>query len=48
MYKDALKQSLLELAEHSRRDVLVCVENDQLSRMAMEVLEELLPTENSF
>ena len=43
MYKDALKQSLLELSEHSRGDILVCVENDWLSRMAMEVLEELLP-----
>ena len=48
MYQDALKQSLLELAEHSRGDVLVCVENDRLSRMAMEVLEELLPTEKLF
>ena len=43
MYKDALKQSLLELAGHSGGDVLVCVENDRLSRMATEVLEELLP-----
>lgn len=43
MYKDALEQSLLELAEYSRGDILVCVENDQLSRMAMEILEELLP-----
>lgn len=42
LYKTALKQSLLELAEHSQGDVLVCVENDRLNRMAMEVLEELL------
>lgn len=48
MYKDALRQSLLELAEHSGGDVLVCVENDRLSRMAMEVLEELLPMGNLF
>ncbi|MFB0567586.1 MAG: sugar phosphate isomerase/epimerase family protein [Candidatus Bathyarchaeia archaeon] len=48
IYKDALKQSLLELAEHSQRDILVCVENDRLSRMAMEVLEELLPTGKLF
>jgi sugar phosphate isomerase/epimerase len=43
MYEDALKQNLLELAEHSRGDILVCVENDRLSRIAMKVLEELLP-----
>ena len=43
MYKNALKQSLLELAEHSQGTILVCVENDRLSRMAMEVLEELFP-----
>jgi sugar phosphate isomerase/epimerase len=47
-YKSVLKQSLVELTEHSRGEVLVCVENDRLSRMAMEVLEELLPTENLF
>lgn len=41
-YKDTLKRSLLELAENSG-DVLVCVENDRLGKMAMEVLEELLP-----
>lgn len=48
IYKDALKQSLLELAEHSQGEISVCVENDRLSRMAMEVLEELLPTEKLF
>jgi sugar phosphate isomerase/epimerase len=42
-YRDALKQSLLELIDHSQRDVLICVENDRLSKMAIEVLEELLP-----
>jgi len=48
VYEDALKQSLLELAEHSRGEVLVCVENDQLSRMAMAVLDELLQTGKLF
>lgn len=48
IYKDALKQGLLELTEQSRGDILVCVENDRLSRMAMEVLEELLPTGKLF
>jgi len=43
LYKDALIKSLDELAEHSLGEVLVCVENDKLSKMAMEVLEELLP-----
>ncbi len=48
MYADVLKQSLLELAEHSRGDVLVCVENDRLSRLAMGVLDELLQTGKLF
>lgn len=48
IYKDALKQSLLELAEHAREDMVICIENDRLSRMALEVLEELLPTEKLF
>lgn len=48
MYKEALRESLVELAEYSRGKVLVCVENDRLSKIAMEVLEELLPTENLF
>jgi sugar phosphate isomerase/epimerase len=47
-YKNALKRSLLELAEHTAGEVLVCVENDRLGRMAMEVLEELLPTGKLF
>ncbi len=48
IYKDALKQSLSELIEYSRGDVIVCVENDRLDELAMEVLEELLPTEKLF
>jgi sugar phosphate isomerase/epimerase len=48
IHKEALKQSLLELCEHSRGDVLVCVENNRWSRIAMEVLEELLPNGNLF
>lgn len=47
-YRNAIKQSLLELVDFSQRDVLICIENDRLSRMAMEVLEELLPRENLF
>lgn len=47
-YKDVLKQSLFELAEYSQGDIFVCVENDRLSRMAMEVLEELLATGKLF
>ena len=48
IYKNTVKQSLLELTEHSRGDILVCVENDRLNKMAMEVLEELLPTGKLF
>lgn len=48
LYKNALRQSLVELSEHSRGEILVCVENDRLSKIAIEVLEEILPTENLF
>jgi len=48
LYKNAIRESLVELVEHSRGKVLVCVENDRLSEIAIEVLEELLPTTNLF
>lgn len=48
LYKNAVRENLVELAEYSRGEVLVCVENDRLSKMAMEVLDELLPTERLF
>jgi sugar phosphate isomerase/epimerase len=48
LYKSVLKQSLLELVDYSSGDVTICVENDRLSDMAMEVLKELLPTGNLF
>jgi sugar phosphate isomerase/epimerase len=48
LYKRALRESLFELAEYAREEVSVCVENDRLSGIAMEVLEELLPTTNLF
>lgn len=47
LYKNALKQSLLELCGHSK-EVAICVENDRFSRITMEVLEELLPSEKIF
>ncbi len=48
LYKSALKQSLLELADCTRGEVTICVENDRFGDMAMEVLEELLPTGRLF
>jgi sugar phosphate isomerase/epimerase len=47
-YKDAMKQSLIELAEYIGKDVLLCVENNRLGKMVIEVLEDLLPTGNLF
>jgi len=47
-HKNATKESLEELAEHSQGNVLVCVENDRLGEMAMEVLNDLLPKGNLF
>jgi sugar phosphate isomerase/epimerase len=48
LYKNAIRESLVELVEYSREKVLVCVENDRFTGIAMEVLEELLPTTNLF
>ncbi len=47
-YKNSIRQSLVELAEYTRREVLLCVENDRLTRLGMEVLEELLRQGNLF
>jgi len=48
MYKKAIRRSLVELVEYASGKVSICVENDRLSGIAMEVLEELLPTTNLF
>lgn len=48
LYKNAIKESLVQLVEYSRGKVLIRVENDRLSEIAMEVLEELLPKANLF
>jgi len=48
LYKNTLKESLVEITEYSKGRVLVCVENNQLCKMSMEVLEDVLPAENLF
>jgi sugar phosphate isomerase/epimerase len=48
LYKNAIRESLTELVEYSCKKVLICVENDRLGGIAMEVLEELLPTTTLF
>jgi len=47
LYKNAARESLVELVEYSEK-VLICVENDRFTGIAMEVLEELLPTTDLF
>lgn len=42
-YRDSIKQSLIELAEYVKGGMLLCVENDRLGRIGIEILEELLP-----
>lgn len=42
VYKNSIRQSLIELAEYARGKTLLCVENDRLGRLSMEILEELL------
>ncbi len=48
IYKNVMKQSLLELVEYSSGKILICVENDQLTKITMEVLDELLSSEKIF
>ncbi len=48
IYKNAMRQGLLEIAEHAQDYIALCVENDRLSSMVMEVLEEILPTGKIF
>jgi len=48
LYKNAMKESLRELVKISQGNVLICVENDRLGSMAMEVLNELLPEKELF
>jgi len=48
LYKKAIRESLEELVDLSQRNVLICVENDRLSEMVMEVLNDLLPKGNLF
>jgi sugar phosphate isomerase/epimerase len=48
LYKNAIRESLVQLVEYSREKVLICIENDRFTRISIEVLEELLPTTNLF
>jgi sugar phosphate isomerase/epimerase len=48
VYKNAIRESLVELVEYSRGKVLICVENDRLGEIALEVLDELLSNTNLF
>lgn len=45
MYKNAIRESLVELAEYCG-EILICVENDRLCGITMEVLDDLLSTTN--
>ena len=46
-YKNAMKLALIELSEYTG-DTLLCVENNRLGKMAIEVLQELLPAKRLF
>jgi len=48
LYKNAITESIEELDELSQGNVLICVENDRLGEMAIEVLNDLLPKGNLF
>jgi sugar phosphate isomerase/epimerase len=47
-YKRAIKEGLLELIASAPKDLLICVENDQLSKITIEALEELISTAKLF
>jgi sugar phosphate isomerase/epimerase len=47
-YKNAIKEGILELVDNAQKDLLICVENDRLSKITIEALEELLPSGKLF
>ena len=47
-YRTAIKQGIIELVAQAPEDLLVCVENDRLSKIAIEALKELLLTTKLF
>jgi sugar phosphate isomerase/epimerase len=47
-YKNAIEEGMLELIENAPKDVLICVENDQLSKIVIDALEEPLQTGKLF
>jgi sugar phosphate isomerase/epimerase len=48
VYKKAMMRGLTELTDHAHRGMNLCVENNQLSRITLEVLEELLSNRGLF
>jgi sugar phosphate isomerase/epimerase len=42
-YKDSIKEGIRELIDNAPKNLQVCVENDRLSGIVIEALEELLP-----
>jgi sugar phosphate isomerase/epimerase len=47
-YKKAIKEGMRQLMANAPKGMLICVENDRLNKIAIEALEELLPTTKLF
>jgi len=47
-YKNSIKEGILELIDNAPKNLQVCVENDRLSKIVIETLEETLPDRRLF
>jgi sugar phosphate isomerase/epimerase len=47
-YKNSIKEGILELLDNAPKNLQVCVENDRLSKIVIEALEETLPSRKLF
>ena len=47
-YKNSIKEGIFELVDNAPKKLQVCVENDRLSKIVIEALEETLPSEKLF
>jgi sugar phosphate isomerase/epimerase len=47
-YKNSIKEGMLELLDNAPKNLQVCIENDRLSKIVIEALEETLPSRKLF
>jgi sugar phosphate isomerase/epimerase len=48
LYKDSIKEGMLKLVDNAPKNLQICIENDRLSKIVIEALEETLPSRKLF